>query len=460
MTPICPDTYFYASQRAWIQDDAPLKLCVKSRQTGFSYANAFRLVRLVSAADSRLDAYISSRDQHQAVLQLEDCLHWARILHLAATNLGAILFDSNSGLSANVLQFANGRRIYSLSSNPNALAGKRGHVTLDEFALHQDQRLLYRVAKPVTTWGGQLSIISTHRGAGTLFYQLVQDAKNANPMGWSFHEVPIQKAVDEGIVERINQKTGANESRDAFLKRIRAECIDQEQWDQEYCCIAADESAAFFSYSLIDAATDPTLRLPTFDDFLRQSSSSPNPREAGSVHSQLSTPHSPLFLGVDVARRNDLCVIDVGEKIGQVTYDRLRLEFRDQPFAKIEAQLYPLLALPQLKRACIDQSGLGSQLAERARERFGWKVEPINFTQPMKEQLAFALRHEFEDGHLRIPIDDKLRADLRAVKKELTPSGKLTFIGDTDDSHCDRTWAKALRQHAARPRPSAGILII
>src|SRR5262245_33338534 len=200
------NTYFYPSQRAWIKDDSPLKLLVKSRQTGFSYANAFRLVRLVSAKKARLDAYISSRDQFQAKLQLEDCLHWAELLHLGATNLGEIVFDPASNGSAYTLQFANGRRIYSLSSNSNALAGKRGHVTLDEFALHQDQRLLYRVAKPVTTWGGQLSIISTHRGVGTLFYQLVQDAKNGNSMGWSLHEVPIQKAVDEGIVERINKK--------------------------------------------------------------------------------------------------------------------------------------------------------------------------------------------------------------------------------------------------------------
>src|SRR6266700_2880995 len=213
------DTYFYLSQRLWIQDDSPLKILVKARQTGFSYANAFRLVRLVSAANARLDAYISSRDQHQARLQLEDCLHWAKILHLAATNLGELLFDQQTNSSAFALQFANGRSIYSLSSNPNALAGKRGHVTLDEFALHQDQRLLYRVAKPVTTWGGQFSIISTPRGAGTLFYQLVQDAINGNPMGWSLHQIPIQKAVAEGIVERINKKTSAHESRDAFLKR-------------------------------------------------------------------------------------------------------------------------------------------------------------------------------------------------------------------------------------------------
>jgi phage FluMu gp28-like protein len=152
---LAPDTYFYASQRAWIQDDSLLKICVKSRQTGFSFANAFRLVILVNAQDARLDAHIISRDQYQARLQAEDCLHWARILNLGARDLGEILLDANSGLSAYALQFANGRRIYSLSSNPNALAGKRGHVTLDEFALHPDQRLLYRVAKPVTTWGGQ-----------------------------------------------------------------------------------------------------------------------------------------------------------------------------------------------------------------------------------------------------------------------------------------------------------------
>src|SRR6185503_1876550 len=171
------DKYFYKSQRDWINDDSPLKIAVKSRQTGFSYCNAFRLVVLVIAQDARLDAYISSSDQFQARLTLEDCTRWASLMHLGATDLGEILFDRDTNSSAYVLQFANGRRIYSLSSNPNALAGKRGHITLDEFALHPDQRLLYRVAKPCTTWGGQLSIISTHRGTGTLFYQLIQSIK-------------------------------------------------------------------------------------------------------------------------------------------------------------------------------------------------------------------------------------------------------------------------------------------
>src|SRR5690349_17770929 len=45
------ETYFYLSQRLWIEDNSPLKICVKSRQTGFSFCNCFRLVLLVSAQD-------------------------------------------------------------------------------------------------------------------------------------------------------------------------------------------------------------------------------------------------------------------------------------------------------------------------------------------------------------------------------------------------------------------------
>src|SRR5438094_1585391 len=112
------------------------------------------------------------------------------------------LFDKAEKLAAYVLTFANGRRIYSLSSNPNAPAGKRGHVKLDEFALHQDQRLLYQVAKPVTQWGGQLSIISTHRGALRVFNQLIRDIREGgNPMGWSLHCVQLAKAVADVVAE-------------------------------------------------------------------------------------------------------------------------------------------------------------------------------------------------------------------------------------------------------------------
>src|SRR5881394_1654362 len=98
-------------------------------------------------------------------------------MQITATCFGLKLFKFSGDISSTCLQFASGRRIYCLSSSPNALAGKRGHVKLDEFALHQDQRMLYQIAKPVTTWGGQVSVISTHRGAQTVFNELIQEIR-------------------------------------------------------------------------------------------------------------------------------------------------------------------------------------------------------------------------------------------------------------------------------------------
>src|SRR5436190_11502166 len=105
------EKYFYHSQRDWINDDSPLKIVVKSRQTGFSWCNCYRLVLLVSAENARLDAYISSLNLHQARLQLDDCRNWAGVLNIGCTDLGEVLLDRDSDSSAYVLQFANGRRI-------------------------------------------------------------------------------------------------------------------------------------------------------------------------------------------------------------------------------------------------------------------------------------------------------------------------------------------------------------
>src|SRR5258705_8529251 len=186
--------YFLPYQIKWIEDKSPLRIIQKSRQVGITYADAFHSVEIASRHGARHDVYISTRDKFQARLAIEDCKRWAEVLKIVLLDLGEIIFDEQHNASAYVIQFSNGKRIYALSSNPNALAGKRGHVKLDEFALHDNQRLLYRIAKPVTTWGGTLSIMSTHRGINTAFNEIIRDIReNGNPMGWSpAHRRPHQ----------------------------------------------------------------------------------------------------------------------------------------------------------------------------------------------------------------------------------------------------------------------------
>src|SRR6266581_273281 len=324
--------FFLPYQIRWLEDQAPLKIIEKSRQIGMTFTDAYDSVKKVIRNGARLDVWISSRDEAQARLYIEDCRKWAGLLNRRTFAFGREIIDEKTGSAAYVLEFKSGRRIYSLSSNPNALAGKRGHVKLDEFALHQDQRLLYRVAKPVTTWGGQLSVISTHRGVNSVFNQLVREIlEDGNPMGFSVHTVTIQKAVEQGLVARINEKTGANESDEQFLARLEAECIDREQWQQEYCCQPADEASAFISHEMLLSAQADCMR--PFEYLLECK--------------------NPIYAGVDFGRTRNLTVIDVGEQIGDVIWDRFRVDLHKKTFDEQKFHLNRVLSLPNLRRACL-----------------------------------------------------------------------------------------------------------
>jgi phage FluMu gp28-like protein len=425
------DAYFLPYQADWINDQSRLKICEKGRQIGLSYADSYDSVKKAALRNGR-DVWVMSRDEVQAKQYILYCKRWATALKYVIADFGEQLFTDSGGkaVKIQVLTFASGASIYALSSNPDAIVGKTGHVKLDEYAIQKLQRDLYAYAKQVTQWGGTLSIISTHRGIATQFNQFIVDIKeHGNPMGWSLHTIPIQRAVADGIVEKINAATGGTETREEWLARMRRECVDEEQWLQEYCCIPADESTAFISYEMITACEDDSA--PKNIEYLLNCA-------------------NPLYIGFDVARTTHLSVIDVEEKVGDVFWERLRLELRGKTFAEQEFHLDNLMKLPAVRRVCIDSTGLGMQLAERAVAKYGYRAEAVRFSGTVKEDLAFPLRSAHEDRTLRYAKSDALRADLRGIKKETTTSGNIRFVGEAADSHCDRFWAKALAIHAGK----------
>jgi phage FluMu gp28-like protein len=124
------------------------------------------------------------------------------------------------------------------------------------------------------------------------------------------------------------------------------------------------------------------------------------------------------------------------------------MRFRDQ-----ETILYRFLALPNLRRACIDSTGIGSQLAEDAQITFGLsKVECVTFTNKSKEEMAYQLYTAVEDRLLLIDINtsDAAIEDYHSVKKSKTDSNNIRFEDDgSSDGHADRFWSLALANHAA-----------
>ena len=431
------DALLLPYQRRWVLDRARIKVMEKSRQIGISWASASSLVRRKALAGARYDAWVSSRDEIQARLFLDDCKHFADILHTAARDLGVQLIEEEKTY---VLEFGTGCRINSMSSSPDAQAGKRGDRLLDEFALHKDPRQLYAIAYPGITWGGQLEIVSTHRGSGNFFNEIITEIREkGNPKKISLHRVTLEDALNDGFLFRLQQKLSPDDDRQAmdeaeYFDFIRRGCADEESFQQEYMCVPADDTSAFLACDMI-AACEYEADPPNLSDT--------------SELTDLSDAKE-LYIGVDVGRSHDLTVIWVNSFEAERHLCRRLITLEDRKFSEQEEILYSFLALPNVRRCCIDASGLGMQLAERAAEKFGsYRVEGVKFSGPVKEELAYPFRAVFEERNIRIPSDPKLRADLRAIKKETTAAGNLRFSADRgENGHSDRFWAGALAVHA------------
>jgi phage FluMu gp28-like protein len=431
------DTLLLPYQAKWVRDAARLKLAEKPRQVGWTWATAYSQVSRKSLTDARLDSWISSRDEIQARLFLEDCKSFAGLLNIAARDLGEQVID-DKGHSAHVLAFANGLRAHSMSSNPDAQAGKRGDRVLDEFALHPDPRKLYAIALPGITWGGSLEIFSTHRGSGNYFNTLIREiTEKGNPKGFSHHKVTLKDVLDQGFLYKLQSKLPEDDPRQQmdeaeYFDFTRAACPDEETFLQEYMCVPADDASAFLSYELID----PCLWRTAWEWTLAELAASKN----------------PLYLGGDIGRVKDLTVFNVLEAAGGQRLTRKHIRLQACPFDEQERRLYELLELPQMRRACIDNTGIGRQLVERAQKRFGeYKVEAVTFTGAVKEELAYPVRSAFEDKSIRVPDDRGIIASLRAIRKETTAAGNIRFAADSGpDGHADDFWAIALALHAGK----------
>lgn len=457
--------FFLPYQKKWITDPSRKRIMEKSRQIGISLCAAYDLVCKTSPAGNKYDAWVSSRDEMQAQLFGADCAHWANILHFQVNKPIHQVIDPKDKISAHVLPFKNGRAIYSLSSNPNTQAGKRGRRVFDEFALNPDNRLLYSIGHPGTLWGGGMDIISTHRGTGNFFNELVNEVKyKGNPKGFSLHTVTLLDAVQQGLLEKLQAKWAEANSGDDrlkwkdddFLQSLRNECADEETWQQEFLCQPGDDSAAFLSYDLIAACEyqpGEQWKMNGAAVYDRRTNSEGAEREInGAVIDRRYMTASDLYVGVDVGRTHDLTVIWVLEKLGDVRCTRAVHCLTQQTFDAQEELLYGILNNPAVRRCCIDQTGLGRQFAERAMQKFGpYKVEGVQFTAAVKEELAYPVRAAFEEKKVRIPADKFIRSDLRSIRKESTASGNIRFTGErTAQGHADRFWALALALHAAK----------
>jgi phage FluMu gp28-like protein len=423
--------YWLPTQERWIQDKSRKKILEKCRRFGGSYAEAYALSEDTARAKNRYDAWVSSRDMLAARLFTEDVKHWVRTIDQAAREIGEqLVSDPEKNLRAFTIEFANGKRAHSLSSHPDAIAGKQGRFTKDEAALHKDLRQWFSIAQPAIMRGGSMAFISTHRGTGNYFNQLIEEIRHkGNPKKFSLHSINIEQAVLEGLWIKIEANLPEDDERigwtdDEFLQSLRNECADEEAWKQEYMCQPCDDAAALLTWEDIIACTET--------------------KEEKALR---VIPEDALKgVGFDIARKKHLSAIyTLAQHMGKYVVEN-ELVMHNERFEKQELALFAQLERKGVRAGRLDATGLGMQMAENAETKFPHKAKGLMLSAPEKLRLALQLLRKFQDRSIRIPDDSKLHYDLYSVKKHVTSDGNILLKseGGETDGHADRFWALAL----------------
>jgi phage FluMu gp28-like protein len=463
-SPIIPLTEY---QRRWVLDRSRWKIGVFTRQGGKSFGTSLEAVDDSVANEKSKWVFLSAGERQSKELMTTASLH-ARAYGKAVRELEGDLWCENDEKYKQLeILFPNGSRIIGLPANPATARGHSAHILLDEFAFHRDGRQIWKALFPTVTRGFRIRIISTFLGKTNKFYELFYSSPTLQRFngpdheyvgergGWSKHFVDVHQAVQMGLALKDD------EGKPSEPEELRLALNDEDAWSEEFECIPNDEAHSYLPHDLISSVEDARIivRPPwvewVFDEakalYEASKGRDEQPKAPGHLMSGVSF-EGELYVGFDVARRRDLSVIWVDQKLGQVLSTVAVIEMLRIPFGVQRLILWSVLMHPRFRRACIDETGIGAQIAEDSLNRFGaHRIEPVTFTPANKEALAGGLRQNLEDRKSIIPADPTIRRSLHSIKRYPTSTGHFRFDAERSEEtgHADHFWAKALSTQAA-----------
>ncbi len=472
--------HFLDYQCAWIFDESRMMLAEKSVRIGWTYCDAFRNVRKRIIHPDR-DYLFATKDQASAIEYIGLCMKFIELFNLAGNVLRGPLTeeqqikDPTTGVvetvKFNSIKFKNGSRIIAFSASPMAMAVYGGDVGLDEFSKSQQAELLWETAQGRVTWGYDMAVWSAHNGTDTLFYQFSREAA-AGKGGWNHYRVTMEDAVEHGLLEKINARTGKKMTPEEFIQDCKNRARLPEIYEQAYNCNPSGSASAMVTWTTICQCRrdyeiervhfENTKMLETFGPF---NDAAPLARQ-NQIAVFIKATFPKLFgtskhrrIGFDVAAsgEGDLCCIYIDEK---ETKERFKLEAlftcRTDDWDFIETVLWTFMRGLGGVKGAGDETGLGKQVCWRTAQKFP-NFTGINFSRD-KHNMGFALMNQLAIAEKIIPTgEDDIAQDYFALRKNFA-GGRWIFTAGRNNlnpaSHGDIAWAGAL---ATKADESAGV---
>lgn len=446
-------------QSAMLADACRFRRLRWSRQTGKSYSMALDDVLLAGSTGHNVMQLSASADLTKE-LMLKTAEHAEVVAGVAGEMQRAILDGSLDELlyvdeyqvkiTQTTVTLPGGERIIGRPANPRTARGFTAHVTLDEFAMHKDSDEIWAAVFPSISSNDRLrlKVASTPKGKKGRFYQICQADDTSHGGVWSDHTVTIFDAVAQGL--QVNPA------------ELQAGLDDEEKWNQEYLCLFVDEATAFLTYDLIRSCEHAGLKVVTR---IRGVENQPDDEMLVQLElkrlldlDSFNPKRGELFLGVDVGRRRDLTAFWLMQMIGGVLTPIAVIELHNVPFRHQQTLGERIMGELGVRRACIDETGIGMMLAENLTHKFGQhKCEGVYFTEASKARMAEQMRPRFVDRKLLIPVDNRIREDLHGITKLETAGGHVRYLGEKSGSkgaiHPDHFWGLALCVNAAEAAP-------
>lgn len=432
---------FYPFQRAWLFEPKRLGISLKSRQTGQSHTTAGVGVLWGAFLGEQTTIISKTREDSQEVL--DKSLRHAKALSRFGSEWATVRHSSKKEI-----RFKSGGRIIALPRTGGR--GFSGNVFLDEFAYQQHAAEVWEAAAPVTMQGmGKLRIVSTPNGTGNEFHEAWERA--VKDPAWAKHRVTLDMAIKQGMQIDINHCWQLAKG-------------DPRLFAQLFRCSFLDNILQYLPLELIRAcSTDEVLVKPVVFGSGVQ-----------------------YYAGLDIGREVDLSVLTVIRSANGVR-DLCHVEVvKRTDNEALDEMVDAAFARYKIKRLCIDATGLGSFPAERIKKKHSERVdvahrrprvEPLDFTNSLKESLATNLYTALQDQTLRIPMTDgslprfersatvndqtlvrvvnehgiakQLRKELTSIKRIITEAGNVRFdTPRTSEGHGDRAWSLMLALHA------------
>jgi len=419
-----------------------------ARQTGKSFSTSLEAVD--DCMDHRTKWVLLSAGERQSKELIGAAAMHARAYSMAVQELDETFRAESAEYKQLTIVLPNGSRIIGLPANPNTARGHSANILLDEFAFHKDTRAIWRALYPTITRGYKIRVISTPQGKKNKFYDLWSKGER-----YSKHRVDIYDAVAGGLDLKDE------EGRPCTPEDLKEGLDDEEGWAQEYLLEFLDEVSAFLTYDMISMVEHPQVfTMPYWVELLIELAKGAHEEylrskiDPGVDYEEVFDGvefQGDLYVGMDIGRKRDLSVIWLDRVVDRIAWTEAVIELAKCPFFVQRKVLWGLLGLTGMRRACIDETGIGAQLAEESIERFGeHMVEGIPFTNANKEVLAGGLKTTIEDQTCRIPVARTVRDSLHSVKRFMTPTGHFRFDAERTEAtgHADHFWAKALSAHA------------